>query len=149
MSDEEPLGSVAALRIQNALLRQQVAHLEEERAADKARIAALERRIAEAEREALKTKTPPPPWAKASRPTREKPAGQPRKKPAGQPRKKRDATHNHGRRTMTPTRSVQHAFERCPDGDYALRGASIARRREVIELPEAPIEVTEHQILTR
>lgn len=137
MSAEDLIGITDALHIQNALLRQQVAQLEEERDADKARIAVLETRIAELE--ALKT--PPPPWAKANRPTRDK--------PEGQTRKTRDATHNHGRRKMTPTHIVQHALARCPECDYALRGASIARRREVIDLPQAPIAVTEHQILKR
>jgi hypothetical protein len=45
---------------------------------------------------------------------------------------------------------VQHAYERCPDCGYLLRGVSIARTREVIDLPPPPpVEVTEHQILKR
>jgi len=111
--------------------------LREENARLRATIALLEERIAELEAR----KTPPPAWAKANRPMREK--------PEGQTRKKRNSTHNHGRRTMTPTRVVQHALEHCPECNYALGGASIARRREVIDLPETPIEVSEHQILKR
>jgi hypothetical protein len=67
----------------------------------------------------------------------------------GERRKARAPEHNHGRRKMTPTRIVQHAYERCPDCAYALSGVSIARRREVIDLPPTPIAVTEHQILKR
>lgn len=101
------------------------------------RIAQLERRMADLE--ALKT--PPPPWAKGNRP---KP-----QTPAGTPRKKRASEHDHGRRRSTPTRIVQHAYERCPDCAYALRGVSIARRREVIEIPALPVEVSDHQIIKR
>ncbi len=101
------------------------------------RIAELEKKVAELE--ALKA--PPPPWAKANRP--------PREKPAGTRRKKRAPEHNDGRRRSTPTRLEQHACERCPDCAYALSGSSVARRREVIELPALPVEVVEHQILKR
>jgi len=135
MSGEEPIGIVDALQIQNALLREHVRHLEAERDADKARISALETRIAELEAR----KTPPPPWAKANRQRVETDAT----------RTKRGPEHDHGRHKMTPTRIVQHAYERCPDCQYALSGSAIARRREVIDLPIVPVEVTEHQIIKR
>lgn len=48
-----------------------------------------------------------------------------------------------------PTAYVQHAFAHCPDCGYRLRGTAIRRRREVLELPEAPVAVVEHQILQR
>lgn len=43
----------------------------------------------------------------------------------------------------------EHAYARCPDCDYALQGHTIDRRREVIELPLAPVEVIEHRVITR
>lgn len=102
-----------------------------------ARMAELEQKVAEL----AALKTPPPPWARANRPQPEK--------AEGQTRKKRAPEHNHGRRKMTPTRIVRHAYERCPECDYALHGAAVGRRREVIDLPEAPVVVTEHQFIKR
>ncbi|MGN6675825.1 MAG: IS66 family transposase [Thermomicrobiales bacterium] len=123
-----------------AVMTQQQAVIEEQHALIaqlQEQVAQLEQKVAELE--ALKT--PPPPWARANRPRRDK--------LAEQERKKRAPEHNHGRRTMTPTRIVPHAYERCPDCDYHLCGASIARRREVIDLPVAAVEVTEHQVIKR
>jgi transposase len=113
---------VAALRAENALLRAELA-------AAQARIADLEKR-----------KTPAPGFVKANT----------ERKESGKPRKKRDPQHNAGRRRAEPTQTVQHAYERCPDCGYLLRGQSIARTREVIDLPPPPpVEVTEHQFLKR
>lgn len=137
MEMEEALALIAELRAQNALLLAQNEELRTQNGALVLRVGELEQRVRELE--ALKT--PPPPWAKANRPKPEK--------SEGHTRTKRAAEHNRGRHKMTPTRIVQHAYARCPDCDYALRGASIARRREVIDLPETPMEVTEHQILKR
>ena len=44
---------------------------------------------------------------------------------------------------------MQHAYAHCPDCGYALRGQAVRRRREMLEIPEVPVTVTEHQILTR
>jgi transposase len=44
----------------------------------------------------------------------------------------------------------QHALERCPGCDYKLSGKSIARRRQVIDLPVMPaLQVVEHQVIKR
>ncbi len=44
----------------------------------------------------------------------------------------------------------QHALERCPECDYKLSGHSIARRRQVIDLPVMPaLQVVEHQVIKR
>ncbi len=74
-----------------------------------------------------------------------------RPEPTGEPRKKRAAAHNKGRkREERPTRSVQHAVERCPDCGYLLRGQSLDWTRDVLELPPPPpVEVVEHQYLKR
>ncbi len=111
------------IRSQEALIHQQ-----------QATIARLEEQIAALER----TKTPTPAWAKAARPQR----------PPNE-RRKRAPEQNAGRPRSAPTRVEEHAYARCPDCDYALRGHTIDRRREVIELPLAPVEVIEHRVITR
>jgi hypothetical protein len=97
-----------------------IAELQAQNAALQARVRELEQRIAELEAEKR-----PPPWAKANRVKREK--------PAGEQRRPRAPEHNRGR----------------PDCGYRLRGRAVARRREVLEIPAAPVEVVEHQVLKR
>ena len=63
------------------------------------------------------------------------------------PRKKRP--HNAARQRMTPTARVVHAVDRCPDCGVALGGGAVKRTREVIEVPRAPVAVTEHAYLER
>ncbi len=121
---------VVQLRGENAELRQLVAQLQAELAQARERIAELEQRPDE-----------PPPFVKPNRPKSTDP------KPK---RKKRAPEHNHGRRRMVPTRSVEHALDRCPDCHYRLQGHSLDYTREVIELPEPqPVEVIEHRIIKR
>ena len=111
---------VAALRAENAWLRAELA-------AAQARIADLEKR-----------KTPG--FVKANT----------ERKGRSAPRKKRAPEHNAGRPRAEPTQRVQHAYERCPDCGYLLRGQSIARTREVIDVPPPPpVVITEHQMLKR
>jgi hypothetical protein len=74
-----------------------------------------------------KQKTPPPAFVKAN--VVKRPEGQKK------PRKKRDATHNHARRREEPTRIVEHRIKHCPVCASALGGISVARRRQVIEIP--------------
>src|SRR5436305_4527911 len=113
---------VAALRAEYALLR--------------AELAAAQARNAELE----KPKTPAPGFVKANT----------ERKDRSEPRRKRAPEHNAGRRRGASTQTVQHAYERCPDCGYLLRGTSIARTREVIDLPPPPpVVVTEHQMLKR
>ncbi len=64
------------------------------------------------------------------------------------------ATEQNAARKKEPANQVteirQHALERCPACDYKLRGQSIARRRQVIDLPEMPaLQVVEHQVIKR
>src|SRR5215212_3394062 len=121
---------VERLHAENQELKQQLATLLQQLVAAQARIAELEQQ-----------QTDPPPFVKPNRPKSSEP------KPK---RKKRAPHHNHGRKRMTPTRSVEHAFERCPDCHYRLQGVSLDYTREVIELPEPqPVEVIEHRIIKR
>jgi len=62
-------------------------------------------------------------------------------------RKKREARHNHGRPRSAPTQIVEHRLVRCPDCQLRLGGISLARVREVIDMPPPPpVEVTHHRI---
>lgn len=70
-----------------------------------------------------------------------------RSKARGQPRKRRD--RGYARVRMTPTRTASHAAATCPDCGTRLAGGWVTRHREVIELPDAPVTVTDHQIVAR
>ena len=121
---------VVQLRGENAELRQFVAQLQAELSLARQRIAELEQQ-----------RRDPPPFVKPNRPKPQQPK---------RPRKKRASEHNHGRRRMSPTRSVEHALERCPECNYHLQGHSLDYTREVIELPEPqPVEVVEHRVIKR
>jgi transposase len=123
-----PDEQIANLQAENAALRQELSLLREQLAAALARIDELENRPKE-----------PPSFVKPNSPKRPR-----------QPRKKRDPKHNRARRLELPTRIEQHLLERCPDCDQRLKGGILARRRQVIDLPEPqPVEVIEHQIIKR
>ena len=125
MTADERIASLEE-RLKQAL--EQVRRLEEQLAAAQQRIEELE-----------KLKTPPPAFAKAN--VKKPKAGE------KQPRKKRAAQHNHGRRREAPTRIVEHRIVSCPACASRLGGVSIARRRQVIEIPPPPaVEVREHVV---
>src|SRR5690349_22764188 len=121
---------VDRLRTENQELKQQLAQVMEQLAAAQQRIAELEHQHHD-----------PPPFVKPNRPKSSESKAK---------RRKRAAHHNHGRKRMTPTRSLEHALDRCPDCQYRLQGHSLDYTREVIELPEPqPVEVIEHRIINR
>src|ERR687884_1206492 len=127
---------VVALRAENATLRAENERLRAEVAQAPELIAQLQARIAELERR----KTPPPPFVRPDTP-------QP---PEHKPRKKRASQHNAGRPREAPTQIIYQALERCPACGYLLRGQSVARTRQVIELPEpAAVVITEHRLIKR
>jgi transposase len=119
--ESQLLAHVSALQAENQALQEQltVAH----------------KRLEELE----KQKTPPPAFVKANvvkKASDEK-----------QQRKKRAAQYNHARRREAPTVVVEHRIKHCPLCAHALGGISVARRRQVIELPPPPpVEVTEHVV---
>jgi len=85
-------------------------------------------RVAQARIEELeKLKTPPPAFVKAKK---KKPEEEQKKA-----RKKRDAMHNRGRPRSTPTQIVEHRMVTCPECHLRLGGISLARLREVIDVP--------------
>ena len=115
---------IVELRCENERLREQ--------------IVLLEQRIVELEQKG----EPPPAFVKPNKPLREGPQA---------PRRKRQAQHNHGRkREIQVSHRREHALEQCPDCGYRLRGRSVARRRQVFDLPAPqPVEVTEHVVIKR
>jgi len=114
--------------------------------AQQARIAALEGQVAAltARVDELGGSPPAPPPA---------PPLPPFVKPARQARRARGARKRRGqafgRRRMVPTRTVEHALEACPDCGTALGGGEVVRRRQVLHIPAAPVEVIEHVALRR
>ncbi len=128
---------IAALRADNVALRTALATAQGTIEQVRGELAPALAQVAELTKRVEQTK---PPFVRAKTSARA----------TEEPRKKRAAEHNKGRPRQTPTRVVQHAYERCPDCAYQLRGQSVAWRRQVLELPEpVPMEVIEHQYLKR
>jgi transposase len=125
MTAEERIASLEE-RLKHAL--EQIRVLQEE-------LAAAHKRIAELEKQ-----TPAPPaFVKANA---KKPQAEDK-----QPRKKRAPQHNHGRPRSMPTQIVEHRIVTCPTCQLRLGGISLARVREVIEIPSPqPVEVIHHAI---
>jgi hypothetical protein len=93
-------------------------------------------RVAQARIEALEQlKTPAPAFVKAEK---KKPPEEQK-----QARKKRDAKHNRARPRSEPTQIVEHRLLNCPACQLRLGGISLARSREIIDVPPPPpVEVT-------
>ncbi|MFL5658772.1 MAG: IS66 family transposase [Ktedonobacteraceae bacterium] len=92
-------------------------------------------RLAELE----KVKTPAPTFVKANK---KKAQGQAKKA-----RQKRAAQHNRARKRSVPTHIVEHRIVECPACHLRLGGISLARCREIIDVPPPPpVEVTHHRI---
>ena len=71
------------------------------------------------------------------------------RKPA-QPKKPRKPRRQGFARTrITPTQRVEHALDSCPECGTGLSGGWVQRTREVIELPQVPVQVIEHAYIAR
>ena len=57
--------------------------------------------------------------------------------------------HGFARQRMAPAHRVEHVLETCPDCGTGLAGGWTQRTREVIDVPVAPAEVTEHVFVAR
>jgi transposase len=112
--------------------RQHIAALQAQLAASQEQVRLLTARMAELEQR------DPPAWAKPNRPKRSDPRP---------PRKRRGTAFV--RRREAPTAIVEHAAERCPGCDTPLTGGWVRWRRQVIDLPLAPVTVTEHRVVAR
>ena len=64
-----------------------------------------------------------------------------------EPRKPRP--HGFSRRRTVAAHQVEHVLDSCPECGTGLVGGWPQRTREVIEIPVAPVEVTEHVFVTR
>lgn len=118
---------IERLRAENQALREELAQVKE----------AL--RLALARIEELEKHREPPEFVKAN--VKKQPAEEKK------PRKKRDSKHNRGRMRAVPTQIVEHRLRTCPQCQCRLGGISLAREREVIELPNPqPVEVIHHRI---
>jgi BMFP domain-containing protein YqiC len=62
-------------------------------------------------------------------------------------RKKRK--HSFARKRDFATREVRHAVENCPDCGRKLIGGWIVSKRQTIEIPQTPIEITDHVLIAR
>ncbi len=114
---------------------EEIAHLRAENQALREALSLALARIEELE----KQKTVPPEFVKANV---KKPKTEEKK-----PRKKRGAEHNHGRMRAVPTQIVEHRIVTCPDCHLRLGGISLARAREVIDIPSPePVAVIHHRI---
>jgi transposase len=103
-------------------------------------IAILERRVADLERRLGSSGGAGVPGTK--------PAAQTRSRASGKPRKRRSRGYAR-RRSLTPTHTVNHAADHCPDCGITLRDGWVKWRREVIDLPVAPVQVIEHRYVAR
>lgn len=122
---------------ENSQLKTRIAELEQKLAETLAQLETATKRIAELE----KLKTPPPAWLK---PNKAKVAAETKA------RRKRDSKFNAGRKLEIATQTQVHALDHCGECGYQLRGQSLGRVRQVIDLaPPAPVEITDHQILKR
>jgi transposase len=111
-----------------SLNREQLKESQDQLQKAQARIAALE-----------KLKTPPPAFAKANK----------KKRADGEkkPRQKREAQHNKARPRSEATEIVEHRVINCPQCHQHLGGITLARKREVIDIPPpTQVVITEHRI---
>lgn len=80
-----------------------------------------------------------PGWTRPTRPPR----------PPRQKKPRRRRRHGFARVRGVATARVVHAVDACPDCGCALRGGSVKRHREVIEVELPPATVTDHILLER
>jgi transposase len=132
MTAEEMIACLEA-QLQQAL--EQLGQVSEQLQQTQEQLRAAHARIAELE----KLKTPAPAFVKANK----------RKPQEGEKkaRKKREAHYNQGRSRSVPTQIVEHRVVNCPHCHLRLGGITLARCRQVIDVPAPPpVEVTEHRI---
>lgn len=106
------------------------------------RIAALEKENAE-----LRARLGPNGGSGASAPEWVKPNRADRRAAERSERKKRELSFV--RRRDVANREVRHAVDRCPDCGRKLSGGWVWSRRQTIEIPETPVEITDHVLIAR
>jgi transposase len=146
-SREELIALIGHLREQNADQGQEIARLRAELSTQRAAMDQVHERIGIL----LAALDPPEGDAASSRPTAMpglKPARRtPASVPAPRPRKRR--VHGYGRRRTRPTAHQVHAYAQCPHCATTLRGGTVKRTREVIEVVPGRVEITAHVYVER
>lgn len=146
-SREELIAVIVRQREQIAELEHRLARQDQELATQRAAIAQLSERVGQlVARLDSPAGNDPAPHASGMpglKPVRRK------SPPPAAPRTRRRRPRGYGRRRMRPTARQVHALSHCPHCATALRGGTIKRTREVIEIVSAPVAVTEHVYLER
>jgi transposase len=127
LTREELIGIILRLNEKMETLEQRVGHLEQENEE-------LRSRLGGGGTPDAKSATPE--WVKPNRAERRK-----------NERKNRGKWF--GRRRETPTETVDHALDRCPDCGRTLTGGTVHRSRQVIDIPVTPATITEHRVIAR
>jgi transposase len=140
-SREELIRLIVRQRGQIAALEREQARLHRELATQRAAISQLTERVGTL----LAMLAPPQDDDPPARPTT-MPGLKPAPRRPSSPRSPRKPRlRGYGRQRMRPTARQVHAFTHCPHCRTPLRGGTLRRRREVIELVPARGEVIEHQ----
>ena len=71
------------------------------------------------------------------------------RKPSSPKKPRQPRRHGFARTRMTPTQRVEHVVAEFPDCGTRLSGGWTQRTREVIDLPQVPVQVTEHAYIAR
>lgn len=79
-----------------------------------------------------------------SKPSWVKPNAVPKRKEA-----RKNRSQSFSRRSLTPTDVVCHAVDTCPDCGRKLSGGTVKSRHQVLEIPKAPVKVTDHLFIER
>jgi transposase len=67
----------------------------------------------------------------------------------GKPSKRKKRQHNFTWTRRTPTKTVEHACDTCPDCGRSLCGGWEHSRRQIVEIPPVELEVVDHVVLAR
>src|SRR5215218_11367404 len=146
-SREELIAVIVRQREQIAELEQEVARLRGELTTQRAEMMRLTERVGAL----LAALEGPDGDDSAPRPTTMpglKPAGT-RRSSSPPPHARKRRAGGFGRTRMRPTARQVHALAHCPQCRTALRGGTIKRTREVIEVMPTPLVVTEHVYVER
>jgi len=80
-----------------------------------------------------------PEWVKANRAERR----------AAERAERKKRKQSFARKCDIATREVRHAVENCPDCGRKLSGGWVVSKRQTIEIPQTPIEITDHVLIAR
>ena len=145
-SREELLAVVRRQREQIVALEQRLAHQEADLASQRATISQLSERVGVL-LAALDPAGDEPPPRPSGMPGLKPTPRSPHPAPPPPPRKRR--ARGAGRRRMRPTARQVHVLADCPHCGTTLRGGTVKRTREVLEVVPTPVVVTEHVYVER